>query len=70
MPSIVTLPVADDDWRLNHKTSDRQFYDEARTAAGTFEVVFTDSHQFRQGRLGQGNAEVGVVLHELHDVAH
>ncbi|MBC7520417.1 MAG: chorismate-binding protein, partial [Sandarakinorhabdus sp.] len=32
-------PVAADDWRLRHKTTDRGFYDEARAAAGTFEVV-------------------------------
>ncbi len=38
--AIVPLPVASDDWRLNHKTSDRRFYDEARIAAGTFEAVF------------------------------
>ena len=36
---LVALPVAADDWRLRHKTSDRAFYDEARRAAGAFEVV-------------------------------
>ncbi len=36
----VPLPVAADDWRLCHKTSDRGFYDDARRAAGTAEVVF------------------------------
>ena len=35
-----------DDFRLRHKTSDRAFYDEARAAAGTFEVVFTDPDGF------------------------
>jgi para-aminobenzoate synthetase/4-amino-4-deoxychorismate lyase len=36
----VPLPVAPDDWRLCHKTSDRGFYDAVRTAAGAAEVVF------------------------------
>lgn len=35
------LPVAPDDERLRHKTSDRAFLDEARQAAGTFEVIFS-----------------------------
>ena len=34
------------DFRLRHKTSDRAFYDEARAAAGTFEVVFQDADGF------------------------
>lgn len=38
--ALVPLPVAPDDWRLCHKTSDRAFYDEARRAAGTAEVIF------------------------------
>ena len=37
---VVPLPVDPDDFRLRHKTSDRGFYDAARAAAGTFEVVF------------------------------
>jgi para-aminobenzoate synthetase/4-amino-4-deoxychorismate lyase len=37
---IMPLPVAADDWRLRHKTSDRSFYDVARQASGAFEVVF------------------------------
>ena len=37
---LVALPVATDDWRLRHKTTDRGFYDTARAAAGTFDVVF------------------------------
>jgi len=40
--SIVPLPVDPRDFRLRHKTSDRAFYDEARAAAGTFEVAFAD----------------------------
>lgn len=38
--TIVPLPVDPADFRLAHKTSDRGFYDAARIAAGTFEVVF------------------------------
>lgn len=38
--AIVPLPVAPADIRLRHKTSDRGFYDDARRAAATFEVVF------------------------------
>ena len=36
----VPLPVAPADWRLRHKSSDRAFYDDARRAAGTDEIVF------------------------------
>jgi para-aminobenzoate synthetase/4-amino-4-deoxychorismate lyase len=38
--ALVPLPVDADDWRLRHKTSDREFYDAARRSAGTDEVVF------------------------------
>ena len=38
--AVVPLPVSHHDFRLAHKTSDRAFYDVARAAAGTFEVVF------------------------------
>jgi len=38
--AVVPLPVAPSDFRLRHKTSDRGFYDAARRAAGTDEVVF------------------------------
>ncbi|USI74151.1 aminodeoxychorismate synthase component I [Sphingomonas morindae] len=41
--AIVPLPVAPEDFRLRHKTSARDFYDEARRAAGCFEVVFARS---------------------------
>jgi para-aminobenzoate synthetase/4-amino-4-deoxychorismate lyase len=44
--AIVPLPVAPDDFRLSHKTSDRAFYDDARRAAGTAEVVFVDGDGF------------------------
>lgn len=48
---IVRLPVPADDFRLRHKTSDRSFYDEAREAAGAFEIVFEDE----QGCLTEGS---------------
>ena len=38
--ALVPLPVDPQDFRLRHKTSARLFYDEAREAAGAFEVVF------------------------------
>ena len=44
--TVVPLPVAASDFRLRHKTGDRRFYDDARAAAGTFEVVFEDSAGF------------------------
>ncbi|SFS11236.1 aminodeoxychorismate synthase component I [Sphingomonas jatrophae] len=44
--AIVPLPVAPSDVRLRHKTSDRGFYDAARAAAGTAEVVFVDPEGF------------------------
>ena len=44
--AIVPLPVAAADFRLRHKTSARSFYDDARKAAGTFEVVFEDADGF------------------------
>jgi para-aminobenzoate synthetase/4-amino-4-deoxychorismate lyase len=43
---VAPLPVGPDDFRLRHKTSDRAFYDEARAAAGTFELAFTDADGF------------------------
>ena len=44
--ALAPRPVAADDFRLAHKTSDRAFYEEARAAAGTFEVVFEDEAGF------------------------
>lgn len=41
--AIMRLPVDSGDWRLRHKTSDRQFYDAARelaASAGAHEVIF------------------------------
>ncbi|WP_380787934.1 aminodeoxychorismate synthase component I [Sphingomonas sp. R86521] len=49
--AIVPLPVAASDYRLRHKTSDRAFYDAARAAAGTFEILFEDS----DGGLTEGS---------------
>ena len=43
---LCPLPVAAGDARLRHKTTDRGFYDAARTASGAFEVVFTDTGGF------------------------
>jgi para-aminobenzoate synthetase/4-amino-4-deoxychorismate lyase len=44
--AIAPLPVAADDFRLRHKTSDRAFHDEARAASGAFEVLFRDPEGF------------------------
>jgi para-aminobenzoate synthetase / 4-amino-4-deoxychorismate lyase len=44
--AVAPLPVPPDDFRLRHKTSDRGFYDAARAAAGTFEVLFRDPDGF------------------------
>ncbi|HYG48857.1 MAG TPA: aminodeoxychorismate synthase component I [Allosphingosinicella sp.] len=44
--ALAPLPVEREDFRLRHKTSDRRFHDEARAAAGTFEVVFADPDGF------------------------
>lgn len=43
---VMPLPVSSDDFRLRHKTSDRDFYGAARAAAGTFEVLFADPDGF------------------------
>ena len=49
--ALAPLPVEAEDFRLRHKTSDRRFYDEAREAAGAFEVAFFD----REGFLTEGS---------------
>ena len=49
--ALAPLPVESEDFRLGHKTSDRDFYDDAREATGTFEVVFVD----RDGFLTEGS---------------
>jgi para-aminobenzoate synthetase/4-amino-4-deoxychorismate lyase len=48
---LLPLPVSRGDFRLIHKTSDRAFYDDARNAAGTFEVVFIDE----DGLISEGS---------------
>ena len=44
--AVAPLPVDASDFRLYHKTSDRAFYDDARTASGADEVVFVDADGF------------------------
>lgn len=48
---VVPLPVERDDFRLRHKTSDRDFYNEARSRSGRFEILFED----RDGYLTEGS---------------
>ncbi len=50
--AVVPLPVNEQDFRLRHKTSDRAFYDDARTARSDCdEVVFVTP----DGRLTEGS---------------
>ena len=49
--AVVPLPVDPQDFRLSHKTSDRGFYDNARKATNSDEVVFVDS----DGYLTEGS---------------
>jgi len=44
--ALARMPVPREDFRLAHKTSDRGFYDDARAAAGTFELLFVDAEGF------------------------
>ncbi|URD59986.1 aminodeoxychorismate synthase component I [Sphingomonas sp. KRR8] len=44
------LPVAPNDFRLHHKTTDRAFYDQAREDGGAFETLFVD----QDGKLTEG----------------
>ncbi len=44
--AVVPLPVASTDFRLQHKTTDREFYDVARKASGADEVLFADADGF------------------------
>ena len=44
--AIAPLPVPSEDFRLRHKTTDRGFYDEARTLSGRAEVLFQDEEGF------------------------
>ena len=62
--AVVPLPADPTDIRLRHKTSDRAFYDDARAAVGTFEVLFRDP----DGLLTEGSftslfvARDGILL--------
>ena len=47
--AVVPLPVSPADLRLHHKTSARAFYDDARRAAGTDEVVFVHDGHLTEG---------------------
>ncbi len=49
--ALVELSVPTDDIRLVHKTTDRDFYDAPRRAAGTFEVLFRSA----DGSLTEGS---------------
>ena len=49
--AIAPRPVARDDFRLSHKTSRRDFYDEARRRSGAWEVLLTDG----EGYLTEGS---------------
>ena len=44
--TVVKRQVGTDDVRLRHKTSDRAFYEGARAASGSFEVLFEDEEGF------------------------
>jgi para-aminobenzoate synthetase/4-amino-4-deoxychorismate lyase len=44
--ALARRPVASEDFRLRHKTTRRDFYDEARRASGAFEVLFEDDEGF------------------------
>ena len=46
---VAPLPVAADDFRLAHKTSDRAFHERARADSGAFEVVYRDEAGFLAG---------------------
>lgn len=41
--ALTPRPVAADDWRLRHKTTERSIYREALAAGGTYEVLMTDA---------------------------
>jgi 4-amino-4-deoxychorismate lyase len=44
--AAVQRPVAADDWRLRHKTTERSFYRDALERGGTFEVLMFDEAGF------------------------
>jgi para-aminobenzoate synthetase/4-amino-4-deoxychorismate lyase len=52
--AVLPLPLAEGDWRLRHKTSDRHFYEDAlraARAAGAHEALFLRD----DGRLTEGS---------------
>ncbi len=57
--ALAPLPVDAQDFRLRHKTTDRDFYDDARRAAAVDEVVFVD----RDGFLTEGSFTNIFVQH-------
>ncbi|MGP7796281.1 aminodeoxychorismate synthase component I [Sphingomonas sp. CLY1604] len=57
--ALVPLPVDSADFRLRHKTSDRGFYDAARRAGGTDEVLFVRP----DGLLTEGSFTSLFVAH-------
>ncbi|TZG29640.1 aminodeoxychorismate synthase component I [Sphingomonas montanisoli] len=61
---LVPLPTTRDDFRLQHKTSDRAFLDKARHEAGTFEVIFVDEDGYlTEGSFTNIFVERDGVLH-------
>jgi para-aminobenzoate synthetase/4-amino-4-deoxychorismate lyase len=61
--AIAPLPVTPADFRLRHKTSDRGFYDAARSACGEFETVFVDPEGFvTEGSFTNVFVERGATL--------
>ena len=44
--AVRPLPVAPDDFRLRHKTSDRSFWERGRASDGSFETLFVDADGF------------------------
>lgn len=58
--AVVPLPVDAGDFRLRHKTSDRAFYDHARSQAGADEVVFVNPN----GQLTEGSFTALFVQRE------
>jgi len=44
--ALAHMPVPREDFRLAHKTSDRDFYDDARAASKAFELAFFDADGF------------------------
>ncbi|MEY2927625.1 MAG: hypothetical protein RL367_2102 [Pseudomonadota bacterium] len=63
MVTVVPLPVSPDDFRRCHKTSNRNFYEVTRKAAGTYEVAFADPDGFlTEGSFTNLFVERGGVL--------